>query len=245
MFAFSVAFLPPISFHSFFERQRPRQIAPSESNHSHQPNAFTHTHARIYTFTSHHSHHTRIDRLKYVSYPFRSLVVATLLLVPRRTMSSDLPMPSDSNQSNQSTIHATSSSPSPPSSSSSNNTPATAAAAAASTTISSSSSAPQPSPSPNPGDEAEEDELINNDADGDNFDEDDVTDSKPTPRKRSNAAPPAPGEALQRLNELLQRTEQFAKFVPTKAENKKASDNRLNTRGARREKGFERREREE
>jgi hypothetical protein len=125
--------------------------------------------------------------------------------------------------------------------------PATAAAAAASTppdapssalaaAPASSASAPSASPAPTPADEDEEDALIN-----DNFDEEDLTDVKePSGKKRGRGRPPAaasaassvsvPADALERLNDLLQRTEQFAKFVPTKAEMKKGSARRDTTR---------------
>lgn len=92
------------------------------------------------------------------------------------------------------------------------------------------------SPAPTATDEAEEDALIN-----DNFDEEDAMDVKEDGPKKRRGRPPSAAaaaassssigaDALDRLNELLQKTEQFAKFLPSKVEKKKgsATDNRNN-----------------
>ena len=97
---------------------------------------------------------------------------------------------------------------------------AAAAAASSPPAASASASASAPSASPTSAqDDADEDALINDD----NIAEEDITgDATPAKKKRGRAAagPAAPStgppaDALERLNDLLRKTEQFGKFIGT------------------------------
>jgi hypothetical protein len=104
-----------------------------------------------------------------------------------------------------------------------NNLAPPGASAAAGAGTKRASPAPAPSPQPSHADsDPDEDRLIN-----ETITEEDVTDVKEAedgPKKRRGRQPQVqvPGDAMDRLNELLRKTEQFAQFInPTKPNEKK------------------------